>query len=453
MDFGSLYAACARFGEDLAHARGGQGALLVEAPGQPETLVALLAGFWAGRSVLPVAPQTPHSELAGLVERVGAESAIGSPAFLEGLPAKLRERIPAAEIPTSSARAVADTSRPRATASLLLQSSGTGGPPKIVRRSGEALGVVGSNVAQALSLCEKDVFLLSIPLYHSYAMDMFSAALVAGCALEIHEGFVSARVRKALREAEISVWPAVPVMLDALSRGQSPEAPASALRHVISAGSPLPRRVYDQFEASHGIRVAQLYGASEFGSITCGNPASPGFDPASVGRPFAGVDVRVDPAGGEGEVLVAARSMMAEYLGEPPPLDGRAFLRTGDLGRLDEDGSLTLTGRIKLLIDVGGQKVNPLEVEQVLEEHPEVSEAVVVVVPWSDTSDRHRAVIIPEKSCSPDVGELRRFAQRHLSAYKVPRSFRVRHELPRSATGKVLRGQLQELERAPEEGS
>ena len=82
-----------------------------------------------------------------------------------------------------------------------------------------------------------------------------------------------------------------------------------------------------------------------------------------------------------------------------------------------------------------------------------VAEAVVVVVPWSDTSDRHRAVIIPEKSCSPDVGELRRFAQRHLSAYKVPRSFRVRHELPRSATGKVLRGQLQELERAPEEGS
>jgi len=256
-----------------------------------------------------------------------------------------------------------------------------------------------------------------------------------------------------LREDSISIWPAVPVMLDPLSRAQAPKAPIGGLRKVISAGSPLPRRVYDQFEAVYGLRVAQLYGSSEFGSITCGDPEEPGFDPASVGFPFDGVELRVEPAGGEGEVRVAAPSMMQEYLGEPSPFDAHAFLPTGDLGCLDEDGRLTITGRIKFLIDVGGQKVNPLEVEQVLEEHPEVSEAVVVLVPWSDTSDRHRAVIIPEQGCSPEAGELRRFAQEHLSSYKVPRSFRLRRDVPRSPTGKVLRRQLQELERAPAEGS
>ena len=453
MDFGSLYAACDRIGERLQEAKGNRGTLLVEAHGQLGTLVALLAGLWSGRWVLPVAPKTPASELAVLVERVGAEVAIGSRGFLERLPADFGARVPAGEILAGAEPRFAKAGLPRETGSILLQSSGTGGPPKIVRRNGAALHAVGRNLARALSLGGDDAMLICIPLSHSYAIDMFSAALVAGCALHVHDGFVPARVTNAFREGSISIWPAVPVMLDALSRVQSAEAPIPGLRKVISAGSPLPRRVYDQFEAAYGLRVAQLYGSSEFGSVTCGDPEDPGFDPASVGFPFDGVEVRVEPAGEEGEVRVAAPSMMQEYLGEPPPFDAQAFLPTGDLGRLDEMGRLTITGRIKFLIDVGGQKVNPLEVEQVLEEHPEVSEAVVVRIPWSDTSDRHRAVIIPKQGCSPEAGELRRFAQKHLSSYKVPRSFRLRLDVPRSPTGKILRTQLQELEQAAVEGS
>ena len=452
LDFGGVYAACMRFRERLVDAGGGRGALLLEAPGQVATPVALLAGLWAGRSVLPVSPQTTPSELAGLTERTGATLAIGSAAFLERLPASLQLRIAAGEILASTATREEGCTGPRETGSLLLQSSGTSGMPKIVRRSSEAFHAVGQNVARALSLSGDDTILLTLPLHHSYALDMLAAALAGGCALEIHERFVPARARKALWEAGISVWPAVPVMLDALSRGQGDPARPPALRHVLSAGSPLPRRVYDQFEASHGIRVAQIYGASEFGSVTCGEPETPGFAPGGVGRPLGGVRLEVDPPGGEGEVLVAAPSMMQEYLGEAWPFDARGFLRTGDLGRLDVDGGLTLTGRIKLLIDVGGQKVNPLEVEDVLAEHPEVAEAVVVPVPWSDTSERHTAVIIPEAGCSPDPVDLRRFAHQHLSGYKVPRTFRVRREVPRSATGKILRRQLQQLEWAPSEG-
>ena len=451
LDFGSLYTACIHLGELLADAGGGRGALVVEAPGRMETPVAIFAGLWAGRPVLPVSAQATSSEVAGLVERVGATQAIGSAAFLEQLPASLRDRMAVEEILALGAPREAGRLGTGKSGSLLLQSSGTSGPPKIVRRSVEAIHAVGRNVARALSLSGSDAMLLSIPLQHSYALDMLSAAVVGGCSVEIHEGFLPARVRKSLRESAISVWPTVPVMLDALCRGRDAEAPLSALRHVISAGSPLPRRVYDQFEAVYGIRVVQIYGASEFGSVSCGDSEAPGFDPASVGRPLGGVRLRVEPPGGEGEILVAAPSMLDAYLGEAHALDARGFLPTGDLGRIDEAGRLTLTGRIKLLIDVGGQKVNPVEVEQVLALHPEVAEAVVVPVPWSDTSERHHAVIVPEPGCSPESADLRSFALQHLSAYKVPRSFRIRLEVPRSPTGKVLRRELRELEQPPVE--
>ena len=451
LTFGSLYAACIRLGELLAEAGDGRGALVLEAPGRMETPVAVLAALWAGRPVLPVSAQATPSELAGLVERVGATQAIGSAAFLERLPGSLQHRMAAEEILALEAPREEGRPGPGKTGSLLLQSSGTSGPPKIVCRSVEAVHAVGRNVARALSLSGSDVVLLSIPFQHSYALDMFSAAVVGGCAVEIHESFLPTRVRNSLRESAITVWPTVPVMLDALCRGRAAEAPLSALRHVVSAGSPLPRRVYDQFEAAYGVRVVQIYGASEFGSITCGDPDAPGFDPASVGRPLGGVRLRVEPPGGEGEILVAAPSMMDEYLGEAHALDARGFLPTGDLGRIDDEGRLTLTGRIKLLIDVGGQKVNPIEVEQVLVLHPEVAEAVVVPVPWSDTTERHHAVIVPEPGCSPDPADLRSFALQHLSAYKVPRSFRLRLEVPRSPTGKILRREVRQLEQAPRE--
>jgi acyl-CoA synthetase (AMP-forming)/AMP-acid ligase II len=144
----------------------------------------------------------------------------------------------------------------------------------------------------------------------------------------------------------------------------------------------------------------------------------------------------------QGHVAVSAASMLRGYLGDdhsPTTIDG--FFPTGDLGRLDERGNLTITGRIKLLIDVGGLKVNPLEVEQVLAEHPGVATCVVVPVRVSETVSRLKAIVTPR----PDVAEplepaaLRSFARSRLAGYKVPRVFEVRDRLPTSATGKILR--------------
>jgi long-chain acyl-CoA synthetase len=134
--------------------------------------------------------------------------------------------------------------------------------------------------------------------------------------------------------------------------------------------------------------------------------------------------------------------MLSGYVdGECPLVDG--FLLTGDLGRLDSGGTLSLTGRLKLLIDVGALKVNPLEVEAVLMRHPAVREAVTLELPYSDTASRLKAIIIPEDDREVDGEELQRFAREQLIHYKVPRVFEIRRTVPRSPTGKILRQELQ----------
>jgi acyl-coenzyme A synthetase/AMP-(fatty) acid ligase len=229
------------------------------------------------------------------------------------------------------------------------------------------------------------------------------------------------------------------------------------LRRAISAGSPLPHRIFDQVQRVFGLKIGQLYGSTEFGSAAYNDPSTAGFEPGSVGRPMNGVqirildasDPRIDrplPAGAEGHVAVSSPGLLSEYVDDPaiPTSDG--FFLTGDLGRFDERGCLHLTGRVKLLIDVGGRKVNPLEVESVLTDHRAVSEAVVVAMRFSDTADRLKAIVVPESGCGVDAEELKRFVRKRLSSYKVPRSFEIRTRLPQSPTGKILRSELQASE-------
>jgi acyl-CoA synthetase (AMP-forming)/AMP-acid ligase II len=147
------------------------------------------------------------------------------------------------------------------------------------------------------------------------------------------------------------------------------------------------------------------------------------------------------PAGAVGAVAVGAPSRLRGYVGHPGAPAAGGFFLTGDLGRLDARGNLTLTGRTKLLIDVGGRKVNPLEVEAVLAEHPRVGRCVVLPVRVSETVSRLKAIVVPRAGydAGPTPDELRRYARERLVPYKVPRIIEVRPSLPTSPTGKVLR--------------
>ncbi len=320
---------------------------------------------------------------------------------------------------------------------VLLCSSGTTGLPKVVRRARASLDAVARNMEQVIGFHPGDRAIAAVPLVHSYGMEHgLLAPLWAGSTVLLCDGLNVAHILAAFRQGA-TIFPAVPSIVELLSR--SIDAPSHRLRRVYTAGSPLPEGVADDFARSFGIAVGQVYGMTELGSVLYHDPSRDA--PGTVGRPCEGVSVRIDPE--NGEVLIRAESMLADYIGEDLHLDDGHF-RTGDLGRLTPAGELVLTGRLRLLIDVGGAKVNPLEVEDVLMRHPSVATAVVLPLRLSETVRKVRAIVVPaDPALPPDVNELRAFARSQLAAYKVPRVIDLRDSLPRSPTGKILRQQLE----------
>lgn len=454
--------------------------LMLVLPNCVEYIVAYLAALAAGAAVFPLHPELTETELRKAAGEARARKILGlasavravAPLGVEGISLDaaadaLREgaagflgSAPALDISGERpARERGDRGEangpPARRGSLMLQSSGTTGPPKIVHREGPSLDAVAANVAESVGLGPGDRVLAAIPLYHSYGVENgLMAPLLAGACAHVCRGFDPSVSIRQLREEGVTVFPGVPFMFEVLSQVGEGQGLFPALRRAYSAGAPLPRSVSDAFAARTGLRLGQLYGATEIGSVTFNDPAAPGFDPAAVGRPMRGVSIqildadapRIDrplPAGTEGHVAVSAPSMLSAYLGgEGPPLAGGHFL-TGDLGRLDAAGALAITGRLKLLIDVGGFKVNPFEVEAAIAGHPAVRECVVVPMPVSPTLMRLKAfVTLAPGRDGIGAGELRRFARARLAAYKVPRVFEVRERLPKSPTGKVQRQQL-----------
>ncbi len=248
-----------------------------------------------------------------------------------------------------------------------------------------------------------------------------------------------------------TVFPGVPFMFEMLSKVNMSTGKQSSLRLAYSAGAPLPIQLSQGFAERFGVGIGQLYGASELGSVTFDDPTAPGANVASVGLPMHNVRIRIldqnDPTtqaaqGSEGQVAISAPSMLARYIeGDAPILDG--FFMTGDLGRLDASGRLFITGRLKHLIDIGGMKVNPAEVELTLKQHPAVAECVVVAIQVTETVNRLKAIVTPSGSADLDAEDLKAFARERLAGFKVPRVIEVRQTLPRSPTGKILRRELE----------
>jgi long-chain acyl-CoA synthetase len=281
------------------------------------------------------------------------------------------------------------------------------------------------------------------------------AALRSGATLTILEDahpFVLQRdnALAVLERERATVFPAVPFVLRLLA-----EAPGrgdlSSLRLCFSAAAALPRPTFEAFAQRFGVPVRQLYGSTETGAVAANLDEDPWTTWRSVGRPLDGVEVAVLDAAGEpatdgriGELAVRSPAMTGGYAGLPH-LNRRLFaggwFLTNDRGRVDDDGRVYIAGRKQLLIDVKGDKVDPVEVEDVLAVHPKVHEVVVVgVESGAEGEDLIKAVVVPDGACQ--ARELIRFARDRLSNYKVPQMIEFRDEIPRSASGDVLRKYL-----------
>lgn len=334
-------------------------------------------------------------------------------------------------------------------------SSGSTGRPKRVQRTHGQCVAEGEAYA-SLGIGHEDRIFSAVPLFSSWGMgSCLLSCAVSGATLVILEDphpFLLKRRRalELIEQERTTIFPGVPFFYRLLAEAPG-EGDLSSMRLCFSAGTALPRATFEAFGERYGVLVRQLYGSTETGMIAANMSEDPVSTFESVGEPVQRVTVEiVDDEGapvqpGEtGEVTVASPSASTGYADAEEDnreafRDGRYF--TGDLGRLDEQGWLYLAGRKKLLIEVGGYKVDPIEVQDVICEHPAVGEAIVVgVAGESEGEETVKAVVVPVADC--EERELIAFCQERLANFKVPRAVEFRDEIPTSPMGKVLRKYL-----------
>ena len=341
----------------------------------------------------------------------------------------------------------------------MLYTSGTTGRPKGVLLSQRScLWVVAACWAPIVGLGPDDHVLSPLPLFHSYALDLAVLGVAAtGASERLLPSFSPARVVELLRTERVTLLPGVPTMFQYLVDTLETEAlDARALRVCVSAGAILPAALNEAFEEVAGVPLLDGYGITETSTMVTMNWPSGGRPRGSCGLPVTGSAVRiVDPssgddlAGGEdGELWVRGPHVMLGYHNRPDATEealSGGWYHTGDLARMDTDGYITISGRIKELIIRGGENVYPAEVEAVLVEHPSIADAAVVAKEDPSLGEVPVAFAIPREGETLDGEDIIEYCRDHLSAYKVPVEIRPVEEIPRTGSGKVMRHRLQEL--------
>jgi long-chain acyl-CoA synthetase len=299
-----------------------------------------------------------------------------------------------------------------------------------------------------------DVMVCPVPLFHAYGLGcclLAAAQVAATVVLQEHtQPFALHRVDTLdlVRRWDATVLPAVPFMFELLASAPG-AGPLPSLRFCGSAGAPMTREGFEAFDQRFGIAVRQGYGCTEAGKVTLNVDPDPRPTWSSVGKPLPGIEVAVlddeggmVPANTAGRVAIHTPGLTTDHpydAGGDSPFVGDFFL-TGDLGSLDREGRLTISGRTKLFIDVLGEKVDPGEVEEVLGLHPSVRESVVVGVKDGPSGRMVLKAVVVADEC--DERELIHFCKDRLASYKVPALVEFRDSLPRSQIGKLLRKEL-----------
>jgi oxalate---CoA ligase len=336
---------------------------------------------------------------------------------------------------------------------LVLHTSGTTSKPKLVPLTHRNLCSSAQNVANVLGLRADDRCLNVMPFFHIHGLvGALLSSLTVGGSVICAPGFRAPSFMGWLSELEPTWYTAVPTVHQAvLARaGENAEAIArSRLRFIRSSSASLPPQVQEELERTFNVPVIESYGMTEAAHQMASNPLPPlQRKPGSVGV-AAGPEIavldeagRMLPAGGTGEVAIRGESVFSGYE-NAPDADVAAFangwFRTGDEGSLDDEGYLFLRGRLKEIINRGGEKVSPLEVESALLSHPEVAETVVFSIPDERLGEEVGAAVVLYAQRKITVRELQEFVASSLADFKVPRAIVVVEEIPKGATGKLQR--------------
>ena len=336
---------------------------------------------------------------------------------------------------------------------LLLHTSGTTAKPKLVPLTNANLAASARNIASTLALSPDDRCLNVMPLFHIHGlMAALLASLSAGASVVCSDGVYAAGFYSWLRQFRPTWYTAVPTMHQAILARAREHADVIAevpLRLVRSSSAALPEPVLAALEETFHAPVLEAYGMTEAAHQMASNPLPPGRrQPGSVGL-SAGPDIavmaadgRVLPPGETGEIVIKGENVTGGYE-DNARANTEAFcdgwFRTGDQGWIDPDGYLRLTGRLKELINRGGEKISPREVDDVLLAHPAVRQAVCFAVAHVQLGEEIGAAVEVRPNASVTASELRSWAGERLPAFKVPRVIRFLDEIPKGPTGKLQR--------------
>jgi acyl-CoA synthetase (AMP-forming)/AMP-acid ligase II len=336
---------------------------------------------------------------------------------------------------------------------LVLHTSGTTSRPKIVPLSQRNVCASARNIRGFLSLTAHDRGLNIMPLFHIHGLIAgVLAPLSAGGRVCCTPGFNALKFFAWMEEARPTWYTAVPTMHQAiLGRAANNRAviEANPLRFIRSSSSAMPTQVIREIEQVFGAPLVESYGMTEAAHQMAANPLPPRErKPGSVGI-AAGPEVaimdpdgRLLPAGETGEIVIRGENVTSGYESNPKA-NAEAFthgwFRTGDQGVMDAEGYLTLTGRLKEIINRGGEKVSPREVDEVLMDHPAVAQVVTFAIPHDKLGEEVGAAVVLREGASLAEKELREFAGKRLADFKVPRKVIFLDEIPKGATGKLQR--------------
>ncbi len=336
---------------------------------------------------------------------------------------------------------------------LILHTSGSTGRPKRVPLSHTNLSISARNVARSYALTAKDVSLCVMPLFHVHGLVASTlATLATGGTIVVPAKFNAMSFWQTAETYGATWYSAVPtihqLLLARVKPGASKPAGAEKLRFIRSCSASLPPQVMHDLEAAFGAPVLEAYGMTEAAHQMSSNPLPVNGHrlPGSVGP---GTDVRVSimdesgkhlTTGERGEVVIQGPNVITGYENNPEAnatsfTDG--WFRTGDLGFLDADGYLTLVGRLKELINRGGEKISPREIDEVLLEHPAVAEAVCFGVPHKMWGEEVEAAVVVKTAVTE--AELLAYCKERLSDFKRPKQIHITETIPRTATGKIQR--------------
>jgi len=339
---------------------------------------------------------------------------------------------------------------------LILHTSGTTSRPKIVPLLHSNIAASAYNIAESLSLTADDCCLNVMPLFHIHGLvAAVSTSLAAGASISCTSGFDALRFFSWLKDVDPSWYTAVPTMHQAiLSRaGRNTEIiDNSRLRFLRSSSSSLPGPVMEKLGETFGVPVIEAYGMTEAAHQMCCNPIEADKQkPGAVGMP-AGPEVAIAHESenyftdGIGEVVISGPNVTPGYESNPDAneksffeADNKKWFRTGDQGKFDEDGYLSLTGRLKEIINRGGEKISPLEVDGILSAHPAIAQVVCFAVPHEKLGEDVAAAVVIKEGQEASERDIRDFAAERLAAFKVPRKVLILDEIPKGATGKLQR--------------